>query len=117
MVHATEDVLWTDDVDAALAFLKKDLEAKSQADPLTTIRAECLAELERIEKHGGCTGFASRMLALIEDCDSVMADLLAACELLVEAERAATDEANFELLVQATEAAEAAIARAREEKE
>ena len=35
--------------------------------------------------------------------------LLDACKLLVEAEEAATDDLNFELLVQATDAARAAI--------
>jgi len=40
-------------------------------------------------------------------------DLLAACELIVQAEQAATDEDNFELLVEATDAARAAIAKAK----
>jgi len=47
--------------------------------------------------------------------ETVLAEMLAACQLIVAAERAATEDLHFELLVEAVEAAEAAIAKARGE--
>ena len=33
---------------------------------LQAVKREAEAELERVEKHGGCAGFASRVLAIAE---------------------------------------------------
>ena len=46
---------------------------------------------------------------------AVVPELLKACEMIVRAEAAATEENNYQLLVEATELARAAIAKVRGE--
>lgn len=50
---------------------------------------------------------------VVTACNNYQA-LLAACKLIVEAERAANEELNFQLLIEATELARAAIAQTEE---